>query len=140
MDPTRTGRSSNALIGSAADYPQNGANPKPDVPSDATDADSTRTQRKSRLDLPRLALLDRPPSKLLAVRTGTRKSGQHPFADHGALKLGKDPKHLEHRLPNGVEVSIHTMFDNRLNVEHGKAGESNVEKTRQFGRARNGDC
>src|SRR5262245_54040341 len=91
------GEGSNALIGSAADYPQNGANPKPDVPSDATDANSTRAQRKSRLHLPRLALLDRPPSKLLAVRTGTRKSGQHPFADHGALKLGKDPKHLEHR-------------------------------------------
>src|SRR5262245_50605786 len=92
-----TGRS-NALIGSAADYPQNGANPKPDVASDATDANSTRAQRKSRLHLPRLALLDRPPSKLLAVRTGTRKSGQHLFADHGAFKLGKDPKHLVHRL------------------------------------------
>src|SRR5262245_41633509 len=94
----RTGRSWNALIGSAADYPQNGANPKPDVASDAANANSARAQRKSRLHLPRLALLDRPPSKLLAIRTGTRKSGQHPFADHGTLKLGKDPKHLEHRL------------------------------------------
>ena len=72
--------------------------PEPDVPRDATDANSARAQRKSRPHLPRLALLDRPPSKLLAVRTGTRKPGHHPFADHGALKLGKDPKHLEHRL------------------------------------------
>src|SRR5262245_25091911 len=47
-DPTQTGRSSNALIGSAADYPQNGANPKPDVPSDAANANSARAQRKSR--------------------------------------------------------------------------------------------
>jgi hypothetical protein len=76
-----------ALIGSAADYPQNGANPEAHIIGDAADANSARAQRKSRLYLPRLALLDRPPSKLLAIRTGARKPGHHPFADQGALSL-----------------------------------------------------
>src|SRR5262245_26095398 len=90
QDPTRT-RCSNALIGSTADYPQNGANPEAYVRSDATDANSARAKRKSRLHF-RLALLDRPPSRLLAVRT--RKSGQHPFADHA-----RQSENLSCRLP-----------------------------------------
>ena len=55
----------------------NGVNSETHITGDAADANSTRAQRKSRLHLPRLALLDRPPAKLLAVRTGARKSGHH---------------------------------------------------------------
>jgi hypothetical protein len=60
-------------------------------------------------------LFDRSPPELLAVRAGTRKTGHYSLADHGALKLGKDPEHLEHRAARGCGCVQTLLVQKQIN-------------------------
>ena len=82
-------------LGVLADQSDHRSDPKPDLPSNATDAEPLGPQGQRCLHFPGVALLHRTSPKLLPFSTSTSKPGHCALSDHRTLELGEHTEHLD---------------------------------------------